>query len=106
MLRSFFHLRQNTGLLCLLLVDVGSGDADGERANAGNHTDTLGDADGSASVENVEQVRALQAEVEGGENREAVAVFGGRSWLFAIRFSVTARFGRLALLGEARVVLV
>ncbi len=96
----------------LLLVDVGLGHADGESTNAGDDSYSLGDADGSARIENVEQMRALQAEVESGEDWEAFTLFAfryslfSRIGLFAVRFSVIAGFGRLTLLHEVGVVLV
>ena len=86
---NFFRSRRAVSF-GLLLVHISFGDADGEGADAGDHAYALGDADGSAGVENVEQVRTLQAEVEGAEDRKAAAVFAGRSWLFAIRLSVIA----------------
>ncbi len=54
-----------------LLIDVRLGHADRQRADAGDHAHALGHADRAARVQNVEQVRALQAEVERAENRES-----------------------------------
>ena len=55
----------------LLLIDVRLGHSDCQRPNAGDHAHALGHADRAARVQNVEQVRALQAEVEGAKDREA-----------------------------------
>src|SRR5437588_4438646 len=46
-----------------LLVDPGFGDADGELANAGDDADTLRHTDGASRVEQVEKMRAFQAEL-------------------------------------------
>src|SRR5437016_2690820 len=54
-----------------LLIDPASSDTHGQLADARDHTDALGDADCAARVEDVEQVRALQAKLVGGEQREA-----------------------------------
>ena len=74
----------------LLLIDVRLSHADRQRPNAGDHADTLGHADRTARIQNVEQVRALQAEIEGTQDREAAS---GQHTLFAIRFWLPGRIG-------------
>src|ERR1700743_2381470 len=63
-----------------LLRSVGLGHSDGEVANACNHANTLGNRDRTASIEQIEQVRTLQAKVVGCEHREA---FEGRLYVLA-----------------------
>ena len=72
-------------LVSLLLVDVGFGDADGQGADARDDAYAFGDTDGSAGVENVEQVRTLQAKIERAKNRKAATLGDGGCGLFAIR---------------------
>src|ERR1700733_14885178 len=49
---------------------VGLGDADGEGADAGDDADALGHGNGSAGIQQIEKVGALQAEVIGSQNRK------------------------------------
>ncbi len=60
-----------------LLIDPGAGDGDGEVAHAGDDADPLGDTDGAASIEQVEQVRALEAEIVGRKQRKTAALSRG-----------------------------
>src|SRR2546426_12706363 len=52
------------------------GDSHRQRSHSRNHTHALGDRDRSASVQNVEQVRALQAEIISGKQRKTLFVSG------------------------------
>src|ERR1700733_8671024 len=49
---------------------VSLGNTDGKGADAGDDADTLGYGNGSAGIQQIEQVRALEAEVVGRQNRK------------------------------------
>ena len=55
-----------------LLVNPRLRDSDGERPYAGNDADTFRDGNRSTGVKDIEQVRALQAQLVGAEKREAL----------------------------------
>ena len=71
-----------------MLLNPGLRDTHGELAHPVHQAHALGNADGAARVQDIEQVRAFQAEVEGAEDREAFA-FGKQ--LLAICFWLLAR---------------
>src|SRR5579875_2936425 len=58
-----------------LLSDPGFRDADGELPHARDDADAFSDADGAASIQQVEDVRAFQRSIVGGEHGEALAIF-------------------------------
>ena len=62
----------------LLLIYPGASDTDGEIAHTLNDSYALGNTDGSASVEKIEQVRTLEAKVIGGKERETAALLLGK----------------------------
>ena len=57
---------------------VSLGDADGEDPDAGDDAHALGNGDRTAGIEQVEEVRALEAEVVRSENREAAQLGQGQ----------------------------
>ena len=61
-------------LVALLLIHPGFRDSDCQRAHSRNHAHALSHRDRSARIEDVEQVRALQAKIVGGEQRKALLV--------------------------------
>ena len=63
----FFRWRNVFGRL---LLNVSLGDSHRQRSNASDDTHTLSDADRTARIEDVEKVRALQTQVEGGKYRK------------------------------------
>src|SRR5215472_12510426 len=60
--------------LALLLIHPGLRDSDCQCPDSRDHSDALGHGNCSAGVEDVEQMRALQTEIVGGQNRE---IFNG-----------------------------
>jgi hypothetical protein len=65
------HLRLSL-LLRKLLVDIRFRDTDRQGPDSRDDTNAFGDADRSASVEDVEEVRTLHTKIEGSKDREAL----------------------------------
>src|ERR1700722_7998582 len=71
------------------------GDADGEGADAGDDADTLGHGNGSAGIQQIEKVGALEAEIVSSQNRKTAPLGhaeilrllrGSTQQLLALRF--------------------
>ena len=61
---------------------VSLGDADGEDADAGDDADALGNRDRAAGIEQIEEVRALEAKVVSSQDRKAALL--GRAQLLRL----------------------
>ncbi len=70
-----------------LLIDPGAGYTHGKVAHALNDADPLGNADGTASIEQIEQVRTLQAKIIGRKQRKTAALLRGEPGLRPLRSS-------------------
>ena len=69
-----FFLLRHFCRLALLLLHIRLRNPNGERTHSRNHSHTLGHRNRAASIQNVEQVRALQAKIVGGKDRKTLFV--------------------------------
>ena len=83
-------------------MDVRLRHSNRQRADARDNTHALGDADRPARIENIEQMRALQAQIKGREDGKAFSLFALRFSLFACCLCIGASLPGLAFSWGAR----